>query len=206
VAIRSRAAFNDRVEGNGKIKLQWLQRRYIEIVAADPTRFSKIGDGECVVRDRKKLGGAATKFKIDAAGRLETEIDRKAALDSLTRTVGGFISKAELSGPDGGPLEVETISDFDRAKALAAVLARAQAELAADGLSAEVGMLRMPTGATVEPPLAAARRALAAAVQAAQGAVADGAAAEFLISKLRGLADAVEQELARAGAAGGATG
>jgi hypothetical protein len=202
-----RAAFNDRVEGNGKIKLQWLQRKYIDIVVADPTKFSKIEDGACVVKDRKKLGGSATKFQIDAAGRLEIEIDRKAALDSLTRTVGGFVTKAEVSGPDGGPLEVENITDADRARALAAILARARAELEGDGvaygLAVNGGMSDSPPPGAAgepEPPLAAAKRALIAASQAAQGAVADGAAAEFLIRKLRGLADAVEEELARSAA------
>jgi hypothetical protein len=58
----------------------------------------------------------------------------------------------------------------------------------------------LPTVASVEPetPLAAPKRALLAASQAAQAVVADRAAVEFLTAKLRGLADSVEAEAARA--------
>jgi hypothetical protein len=191
-----RREFNDTVRGNGKLKLAWLQAQYVSIATADPTR------------DRDRLCKVASKIEIDAEGKTKFEIDRQRALDSLTKTVGGFITRAELTGADGGPLEVEAMPSIaDRARALAAFLIETKYESAAINGLADARISNAtrashlpPTIAALEPEtaLAAAKRALLAAGQAAQVVVGDGAAVAFLIAKLRGLADAVEAEAARA--------
>lgn len=51
------------------------------------------------------------------------------ALDKLARHLGVYAAeKHELTGRNGGPIEVKEMSALERAKALAAILARAQAE------------------------------------------------------------------------------
>jgi hypothetical protein len=177
-----RREFNDTVRGNGKLKLAWLQGQYVSIATADPKR------------DRDRLSKVASKIEIDADGKTKFEIDRHRALDSLTRTVGGFVTKAEITGAGGGPLAVETPSTADRARALAAFIAETQYA------SVEALISHSPPAIAPEPetPFSAAKRALLAASQAAKAAVADRAAAAFLIEKLKGLIAAVEAEAARA--------
>jgi hypothetical protein len=196
-----RREFNNRQTGDGRAKLQWLQRKYLDIVLADPTKFAeRDAAGNFVLRDPSKVGSVATKFKIDATGRLEFELDRRAALDSLTKTVGGFTNRLEMSGPDGGPVEVEGSTVADRAKAVALLLAEA-------GYTSEApahAQALPPDGGAPESPLEIARRVLRAAGQAAQAVVTDSTAAEFLASKLQQLSDAIRQEAARAAARAGA--
>ena len=55
--------------------------------------------------------------------------DKKAALELLGRHLGMFSTKHELSGPDGGPIEVATPDSLDLARRIAFVLAKAQREL-----------------------------------------------------------------------------
>jgi hypothetical protein len=205
--------------------LQWLQRKYVEIAVADPTRFVEIDkEGHAVIRDRTKIGNVATKFEIAADGRLKCEIDRKAALDSLGRTLGAFSNKIELAV--GEPLG-ELPSTADRARALAAFIAETQAEMAAmdagllekppriiDALAvnaagdahmsdgARAQHLMRPVGSAPESPKALALRVLTAVAQQFEALVADSDAAAGAVRGLRRLADAFDHANAadRAGA------
>lgn len=50
--------------------------------------------------------------------------DKLSALEKLGKHLGMFKEKVELSGKDGGPLQFADVTDADRAKALAAFMAK----------------------------------------------------------------------------------
>jgi phage terminase small subunit len=52
---------------------------------------------------------------------------KTAALDALGKHLGMFKDKVEITGKDGGPVETKELSNRDRAKALAALLAKVKA-------------------------------------------------------------------------------
>jgi phage terminase small subunit len=81
------------------IKTAWLMEQYVKVVLADPKR------------DANRLHEVATRISIDGNGEQHIEVDRIGALNSLARMLGAFVNKMELSGANGGPVEIEAVSD-----------------------------------------------------------------------------------------------
>jgi hypothetical protein len=69
-------------------------------------------------------------FKFDKDSGVLVDFDRDPALQAAAqlRDMHGFKSanKSEISGPGGGPIEMESITDADRVRALMALLARTE--------------------------------------------------------------------------------
>lgn len=51
--------------------------------------------------------------------------DKRASLDSLSKYLGMFVEKKQISGPDGGPLQFEDLSKLDLARRIASLLTAA---------------------------------------------------------------------------------
>lgn len=87
------------------------------------------------VRYTREDGETETKIKL----KLKT-YDKKGALDSIAKHLGMFIEKHEVTGPNGGPIEIQELTDAElvsrariQAQRLAVVPQRAVVPVAANG-------------------------------------------------------------------------
>jgi hypothetical protein len=53
----------------------------------------------------------ATRITINDKGECQVEVDRIGALNSLGKMLGVFVNRTELTGANGGPVELESLSD-----------------------------------------------------------------------------------------------
>jgi len=74
--------------------------------------------------------GIIAGFKFDKDSGILTDFDRDPALQASAqlRDMHGFkaANKNEVSGPGGGPIEMESVTDADRVRALMALLSRTE--------------------------------------------------------------------------------
>jgi hypothetical protein len=96
------------------IHVAYLQRRLLEIFDASVTDlFEKTPEGKYKLKPlmelKRSIAESIQRVKIDPDTGEPTEVilpDRLAAGTLLMRSLGGLIDRQELSGPNGGPVEI----------------------------------------------------------------------------------------------------
>ena len=104
-------------------------------LAPNPDCPECFGEGESrpVFKDTSKLSdGAAMLFagveQTEKGFRIKTH-SKDAALDKVFKHLGLYKERIELTGKDGGPLEIRELSDAERAVRLAALMAKAKSRM-----------------------------------------------------------------------------
>ena len=99
------------VGGEPKIDWSMIDREKSAAISSIEYDVKRVdsGDGDVIVEQGK------VKFKLH---------DKLSALDKLGKHAGMFQNKLEVTGKDGGPLEIADASDNQKARAIAAILAK----------------------------------------------------------------------------------
>jgi len=143
----ARAKRSERTE----ITADRVLEEYAKIAFSDMRAFAKWGpDGVTLIKSDKLPEGAAlcvaevSETKTQFGGSIKFKLhDKKGALDSVARHLGMFTERVELTGKNGGPLEVRANLKIDWAsmspaelKAARGGLVAIQGALAKDDVSA----------------------------------------------------------------------
>lgn len=98
------------------ITAERIMTELARVAFGDPRKIATVCNDEVVVRDLDKLSdddaamiGGVKMGKYGAEVKIN---DKSAALDKLSKILGLYIERTEVSGPDGGPVEV---TNTDRA-------------------------------------------------------------------------------------------
>ena len=125
------------IETKFAVDRDWIVSQYVKIIMANEkkSKYVKINDDGSISYDFTKappedLAILNDTVEISAEGDKRSRrhkvvsTDVKGALDSLAKILGLFVDKKEISGPDGGPVEI--LSDKELARRLAFILAKGE--------------------------------------------------------------------------------